>query len=130
VNEINSLLRRLLFFRGHLRLGSPSIQVNAVYPSFRQVIFINFLYFTAELGSIACYHNISHSSMEYIMKYLKQVRNVNSILHILSKAPVFTNFQVGTQVSCFISTHESSSVIPFVVINQIISLHEKVFCGL
>jgi len=68
--------------------------------------------------------------MEYITKYLKQVRTVNSILHILSKAPVFTNFQVGTQVNCFISTHGSSSVNPFVIINQIISLREEVFCGL
>ena len=96
----------------------------------RQVIFIDFLYFTAELGYIACYHNISHSSMEFMTKYLKQVRTVNSILHIISEAPVFTNFQVGTQVNCFISTHESSSLNPFVIINQIILLHEELLCGL
>ena len=68
--------------------------------------------------------------MEFIMKYLKQLRTVNSILHILSEASVFTNFQVGTQVNWFTSTHQSSSVNPFVIINQTISLHENVFSGL
>jgi len=96
----------------------------------RLVIFIAFLYLTAELGCIAYYHNISHSSMEFITKYLHQVRTVNSILHILCEAPVFTNFQVGIHVSSFISTCESGSVNPFVIISQIILLHEKVFCGL
>lgn len=64
------------------------------------------------------------------MKYVKQVLTANSILHILSEAPVFTNFQVGTHVNFFISKCESSSVNPFVVVNQIILLCEKVFYGL
>jgi len=100
------------------------------YILLRLVIFIAVLYFTAELGCIACYHNISHSSMEFIAKYLQQVRTVNNILHILCEAPAFTNFQVGKHVSSFISTCESGSVNPFVIISQIILLHEKVFCGL
>jgi hypothetical protein len=123
-------LSRLLFCRGHLRLESPCIQVNALYSSLDWWFPFVFLYFTAELGCIACYHNISHASIKFIRKYLKQMRTVINILHILSEAPVFTNLQVGTQVYSFISTRESSSVNPFVIINQIILLREKVFCGL
>jgi hypothetical protein len=63
------------------------------------LIFSVFLYFAAELGCIAYCHNLCHSSMEFIMKYTKQVRTVNSILDILCKAPVFANFQVGASVN-------------------------------
>ncbi|XP_021940877.1 activating signal cointegrator 1 complex subunit 3-like isoform X3 [Zootermopsis nevadensis] len=47
-----------------------------------------------ELGHIADHLNIDHLSMEFIGNYTKRVLTVNSIIGILSKAPVFSNIQV------------------------------------
>jgi hypothetical protein len=59
---------------------------------------------SSELGYIACCHNIPHTSMEFIGKYVRQVLTVNSIVGILSKAPVFSNIQVGAHVN-YISSY-------------------------
>jgi hypothetical protein len=56
------------------------------------------VYFSSELGYIAEHLNIDHTSMGFVGNCVKKVLTVNSILDILSKAPVFSNIEVSIHV--------------------------------
>jgi hypothetical protein len=79
-------------------------------------LFFTVLFFCSELGYIADHLDIDHMSMEFIGNYVKRVLTVNRIVDILSKAPLFSNIQVGVHIVQYnVNSVVTSSIHEFVL---------------